>query len=204
LIRFKVHDLQTKLDAARETNQHLKEQLNQSDAERRQLDQQAATYKLQIEELRRQFDDTAHERDRSKSALETSYYERTNMEKLRLVSFSVFSLKIIDCCSKTLNSQIDSLRADCDRLQQANTEIQRQRDILEEEKEDLQKDKIRQVKENERCIKIIENLENKISQLKQDVTELREQYHKEKLAKDVLAQEKHVLSKLNFFCYKKK
>ena len=51
------------------------------------------------------------------------------------------------------------------------------------------------MKENERCIKVIENLENKISQLKTDVTELREQYHKEKLAKEVLNQEKVVLSK---------
>ncbi len=74
--------------------------------------------------------------------------------------------------------------------------MQRQRDILGEEKEDLQKDKGRQVKENERCIKVIENLENKVSQLKKDVTELREQFHKEKLTKDVLTQEKHVLCKL--------
>ena len=94
-----------------------------------------------------------------------------------------------------MNSQIDSLRADCERLQQANTELQRQRDILEEKKEDLQKDKIRQVKENERCTKLAENLENKGSQLKKDVTELREQYQREKLAKDVLTQEKHVLCK---------
>ena len=43
---------------------------------------------------------------------------------------------------------------------------------------------------------MIENLENKLSQLKTDVTELREQYHKEKLSKDVLEQEKHVLCKL--------
>ena len=64
---------------------------------------------------------------------------------------------------QTLNTQMDSLRGDCDRLQQSNTDIQRQRDILEEEKEDLIKDRIRQVKENERCIKVIENLENKIS-----------------------------------------
>jgi hypothetical protein len=42
---------------------------------------------------------------------------------------------------------------------------------------------------------MIENLENKISHFKKDVSELREQYHKEKLAKDVLAQEKLVLSK---------
>lgn len=73
----------------------MKEQLNHSDADRRQLDQQATSYKLQIEELRRQFDDTAHERDRSKTALESSNYERTNMEKIRLVSFS--SDLFIDC-----------------------------------------------------------------------------------------------------------
>ena len=83
---FKVHDLQTKLSSSRETIQQLKDQLNHSEAERRHLDQQAATYKLQNEELRRQFDDTAHERDRSKSALETSNYERSNMEKIRIVS----------------------------------------------------------------------------------------------------------------------
>jgi rootletin len=105
-------------------------------------------------------------------------------------------LIIIHYFLKALNSQIDSLRSDCERLHQANTDLQRQRDILEEEKEDLQKDRIRQVKENERCIKVVENLENKISQLKKDVTELREHYHAEKLAKDVLTQEKHVLCKL--------
>ena len=82
---FQVHELQTKLTTARESIQQLKDQLNQSDAERRHLDQEKATYKLQLEELRRQFDDTAHERDRSKTALETSNYERSNMEKIRLV-----------------------------------------------------------------------------------------------------------------------
>ena len=64
----------------------MKDQLNHSEAERRHLDQQATSFKLQIDELRRQFDDTAHERDRSKTALETSNYERTNMEKIRIVS----------------------------------------------------------------------------------------------------------------------
>ena len=117
---------------------------------------------------------------------------KTNQLLIHLVFFSLYILK-------TLNSQIDSLRADCERLQQSNTDFQRQRDILEEEKEDLHKDKTRQVKENERCIKVIENLENKISQLKTDVTELREQYHKEKLARDVLEQEKHVICKLICF-----
>jgi chromosome segregation ATPase len=76
-----------KVHNSRETIQQLKEQLNQSDAERRHLDQQSTTYKLQIDELRRQFDDTSNERDRSKTALETSNYERTNMEKIRLVNF---------------------------------------------------------------------------------------------------------------------
>ena len=73
------------MNNSRDTVQQLKDQLNQSDADRRHFEQQATTYKLQIDELRRQFDDTAHERDRSKTALETSNYERTNMEKLRLV-----------------------------------------------------------------------------------------------------------------------
>ena len=94
---FQVHDLQTKLSNARDTIQQLKEQLNLSEADRRQLDQQATSYKLQIEELRRQFDDTAHERDRSKTALESSHYERTNMEKIRLVSFNLSF--VIDCFS---------------------------------------------------------------------------------------------------------
>jgi predicted nucleic acid-binding Zn-ribbon protein len=70
---FKLHDLQTRLTGARDTNQQLKDQLNNSDAERRHFEQQATSYKLQIDELRRQFDDTAN--------------ERTNMEKLRLVSY---------------------------------------------------------------------------------------------------------------------
>jgi peptidoglycan hydrolase CwlO-like protein len=69
----------------------LKDQLNQSDAERRHFEQQATTYKLQIDDLRRQFDDTANERDRSKNELQTSNYERTNMEKIRLVSHHILS-----------------------------------------------------------------------------------------------------------------
>ena len=192
-----VHDLQSKLGNARDTIQQLKEQLNQNEADRRHLDQQSTSYKLQIDELRKQFDDTAHERDRSKNALESSHYERTNMEKIRLVSASSEqrSLIVRFFSVQTLNCQIDALRLECDRLQQSNTDLQRQREIVDEEKDDLQKDKIRQVKENERCIKVIENLENKISHMKQDVNELREQYHKEKLTKDVLAQEKHVLCK---------
>lgn len=80
----------------------MKDQLNHSESERRHLDQQAASYKLQIEELRRQFDDTANERDRSKTALETSNYERNNMEKIRIVSsifwfIFIFQLKKIYC-----------------------------------------------------------------------------------------------------------
>lgn len=71
---------------ARDTIHQLKEQLNQSDGDRRHFEQQANNYKLQIDELRRQFDDTAHDRDRSKNALETSNHERNNMEKIRLVT----------------------------------------------------------------------------------------------------------------------
>lgn len=87
-ILFQIHDLETKLTSSRETIQQLKEQLNHSDADRRHFEQQATTYKLQIDELRRQFDDTAHERDRSKTALESSHQERTNMEKIRIVSLN--------------------------------------------------------------------------------------------------------------------
>ena len=95
---LKVHDLQTKLANSRDIIQQLKDQLNTSDAERRHFEQQAATYKLQIDELRRQFDDTANERDRSKSALETSNYERSNMEKIRLVNFIFFFKKCNNNC----------------------------------------------------------------------------------------------------------
>jgi len=64
--------------------------LNQSDTERRLFEQQATNYKAQIDDLRRQFDNTAQDRDRSKTALETSNHERTNMEKIRIVNFSSF------------------------------------------------------------------------------------------------------------------
>jgi hypothetical protein len=46
---FKLHDLQTRLSGARDTNQQLKDQLNNSDAERRHFEQQATSYKLQID-----------------------------------------------------------------------------------------------------------------------------------------------------------
>lgn len=92
---LKVHDLQTKLTSARETIQQLKDQLNKNESDRRQIEQQATTYKLQIDELRRQFDDTATERDRSKSALESSHHERSHMEKIRIVRFFYFNALMV-------------------------------------------------------------------------------------------------------------
>jgi len=53
------------LTSSRDTIQQLKRQLDESDSERRLLEQQSTGYKLKIDELRRQFDDTATERDRS-------------------------------------------------------------------------------------------------------------------------------------------
>ena len=87
---LKVHDLQTKLSSTRDAVQLLKDQLNQSETERRLFEQQSASYKAQIEDLRRQFDSTAQDRDRSKTALETSNHERSNMEKIRIVSLVYF------------------------------------------------------------------------------------------------------------------
>ena len=55
--------------------------MNQSETERRLFEQQATTYKTQNDDLRRQYDNTTQERDRSKTALETSHHERTNMKK---------------------------------------------------------------------------------------------------------------------------
>lgn len=89
---LKVHDLQTKLSSTRDAVQLLKDQLNQSEAERRLFEQQSSSYKAQIEDLRRQFDTTTQERDRSKTALESSNHERSNMEKIRIVSFEDFAL----------------------------------------------------------------------------------------------------------------
>jgi chromosome segregation ATPase len=176
--QLQIHDLKTKLDNSRETNQNQKRALDECENEKRRMEQMLNETRLQLEELRRNADDCSRERDQSKHALETTNYEKTNLEKVRMA----------------LVNQIESLRVECEKLQSANTDLQKQRDILEDEKDDILKDKQRQIKENERCYKIIEQLENKISQLKKECTDTKECLNRAKLERDVILQEKCVNS----------
>lgn len=82
---FKIHDLKTKLDANRETNGMLKKQLDDADNERRKLEQLANDLRLQLENMRRSADETSRERDHSKLQLETTNFEKNNLEKVRQV-----------------------------------------------------------------------------------------------------------------------
>lgn len=108
--------------------------MDESDNDKRKLEQTINDLRLQLENIRRSADETCRERDHSKQQLETTSYEKSNLEKVRLA----------------LVNQTESLRIECDKLQSANTELQRHRDQLEDEKDDIIKDKLRQVKENER------------------------------------------------------
>jgi hypothetical protein len=174
--QLQIHDLKTKLDASRDTNINYKKQIDELDNEKRRLEQTVNDLHLQFENVRRSATETCRERDQSKQQLETSYYEKTNLEKVR----------------QALVSQSESLRFECEKLQAANTELQRHRDQLEDEKDDIIKDKIRQVKENERCYKVIEQLEMKISALRKELTDERESLNRTKLERDVTLQDKNV------------
>lgn len=77
--------MKTKLDANRETNGMLKKQLDDADNERRKLEQLANDLRLQLENMRRSADETSRERDHSKLQLETTNFEKNNLEKVRQV-----------------------------------------------------------------------------------------------------------------------
>jgi hypothetical protein len=126
--------LKTKLDTSHENNSNLKNVIDEIQNDKRRLEQQLNETLLRMEEIKRHADDYSRERDHSKHQLETTNYEKSNLEKVRMA----------------LVNQIESLRVECEKLQAANTDLQKQRDILEDEKEDTIKDKQRQIKENER------------------------------------------------------
>ena len=63
----------------------LKKQLDDADNERRKLEQLANDLRMQLENVRRSADETSRERDQSKMQLETSNYEKNNLEKVRQV-----------------------------------------------------------------------------------------------------------------------
>ncbi len=109
---------------------------------------------MQLEEIKRNADDYSREIDHSKHQLETTNYEKSNLEKVRMVSWKLLTFELLktsfDVSLKALVNQIDSLRVECEKLQSANTDLQKQRDMLEDEKDDIIKDKQRQIKENER------------------------------------------------------
>lgn len=77
--------MKTKLEGNRDTNSMLKKQLDDSDNERRKLEQLTNDLRLQLENIRRSVDETSRERDHSKQQLETINYEKTNLEKVRMV-----------------------------------------------------------------------------------------------------------------------
>lgn len=63
----------------------LKKQLDEADNEKRKLEQLANDLRLQLENIKRSADETSRERDHSKLQLETTNFEKTNLEKVRLV-----------------------------------------------------------------------------------------------------------------------
>jgi hypothetical protein len=52
------------------------------------LEQQLNETRLELEEIRRNADDFSRERDHSKHQLETTSYEKSNLEKVRMVSLN--------------------------------------------------------------------------------------------------------------------
>ncbi len=90
--QLQIHELKTKLDNSRETNVAFKKQLDDADNERRKFEQAVGDLRSQLEALRRSLDDTSRERDQSRLQLETTNYEKSNLEKVRAVSVLISSI----------------------------------------------------------------------------------------------------------------
>ncbi len=83
--QLQIHDMKAKLDNCRECNQALKRQIDDIDGEKRKFEQMANDLRLQLENMRRSADETSRERDHSKQQLETTAFEKCNLEKVRMV-----------------------------------------------------------------------------------------------------------------------
>ena len=82
---LQIHDLKTKLDNNRDINSNLKKTNDELENEKRRLEQQLNETRLQLEEIKRNADDYSREIDHSKHQLETTNYEKSNLEKVRMV-----------------------------------------------------------------------------------------------------------------------
>ena len=80
--QLQIHDMKAKLDNSREVNQALKRQIDDIENDRRKFEQAANDLRLQLENVRRCADETSRERDQSKQQLETTAYEKSNLEKV--------------------------------------------------------------------------------------------------------------------------
>jgi hypothetical protein len=83
--QLQIHDMKAKLDNSREVNQALKRQIDDIECDKRKFEQAANDMRLQLENTRRSADETSRERDHSKQQLETTAYEKCNLEKVRMV-----------------------------------------------------------------------------------------------------------------------
>jgi hypothetical protein len=86
--QLQIHDMKAKLDNCRECNQALKRQIDDIDGDKRKFEQAANDLRLQLENMRRSADETSRERDHSKQQLETTAFEKCNLEKVRMVKYS--------------------------------------------------------------------------------------------------------------------
>jgi hypothetical protein len=77
--------LKTKLDNNRDVNSNLKKSNDDLENDKRKYEQLFNETRLQLEELRRNADDYSREIDHSKHQLETTNYEKSNLEKVRMV-----------------------------------------------------------------------------------------------------------------------
>jgi phage shock protein A len=70
-------------------NSNFKKQIDELENDKRKLEQCANDLRLQLENMRRSADETTRERDHSKLQLETTNYEKNNLEKVRMVLLKI-------------------------------------------------------------------------------------------------------------------
>ncbi len=79
--------MKTKLDSSRDLNNNYKKQIDEIENEKRKFEQHANDLRLQLENIKRTVDETSRERDHSKQQLETTNYEKSSLEKTRMVNY---------------------------------------------------------------------------------------------------------------------
>ncbi|XP_072540199.1 uncharacterized protein crocc2 isoform X4 [Salminus brasiliensis] len=177
--QMQTQELQVRLDAALEQAATLRDQLQDGEAERRQLEQRIQQLEQENHHAEKAGEEISRNAQRYRTSLGLVTNEKGELEKHLFVA----------------QHQLNHEHAELERLRTSSVDIQRQRDLLRQQREDLERQLARERSEAERGQRTIEQLEAKHSDVRKELVTVKEALSQLTLQKEVLEDEKGSLEK---------